>query len=86
MLVGREHAAAAVAAAADTVGHSACSGAAVIAVDDPLAALHALARAWRRELGAKVVGVTGSTGKTSTKDILAALLRPRLRTHASREN
>ena len=30
--------------------------------------------------------MTGSTGKTSTKDILAALLRPRLVTHASREN
>jgi len=57
-----------------------------IAVDDPLAALAALARAWRRELGAAVVGVTGSTGKTSTKDILAALLRPHRRTHASREN
>jgi UDP-N-acetylmuramoyl-tripeptide--D-alanyl-D-alanine ligase len=86
VLIGREHAAAAVAAAADSVGHSACSGAAVIAVDDPLAGLHALARAWRRELGAKVFGVTGSTGKTSTKDILAALLHPRLVTHASREN
>ncbi len=86
VLVGREHAAAATAAAADSVGHSACSGAAVIAVDDPLAALHTLARSWRRELNAKVFAVTGSTGKTSTKDILAALLRPRLVTHASREN
>jgi UDP-N-acetylmuramoyl-tripeptide--D-alanyl-D-alanine ligase len=86
VLTGREHAPAAVEAANDSVGHSACSGAAVIAVDDPLAGLHALARAWRRELGAKVFGVTGSTGKTSTKDILAALLRPRLTTHASREN
>jgi UDP-N-acetylmuramoyl-tripeptide--D-alanyl-D-alanine ligase len=86
VLVDREHAAAAMAAAADSVGHSACSGAAVIAVDDPLAALHALARSWRRELGAKVFAVTGSTGKTSTKDILAALLRPRLVTHGSREN
>jgi UDP-N-acetylmuramoyl-tripeptide--D-alanyl-D-alanine ligase len=58
----------------------------VIAVDEPVAALGALARAWRRELGCRVVGVTGSTGKTSTKDILAALLRPHLRTHANTEN
>ncbi|MEA2332192.1 MAG: UDP-N-acetylmuramoyl-tripeptide--D-alanyl-D-alanine ligase [Thermoleophilaceae bacterium] len=86
VLVAREHSAAALAVANDSVGHSACSGAAVIAVDEPLAALHGLARAWRRELGAKVLAVTGSTGKTSTKDILAALLRPRLATHASREN
>ena len=38
------------------------------------AALQALATAWRRELGAEVIGVTGSTGKTSTKDLLLALL------------
>ena len=60
--------------------------AAVIAADDPLAALQRLAGAWRRELRAATIGVTGSTGKTSTKDILAALLRPHRRTHASREN
>lgn len=46
----------------------------VFVVDDPTAALGALARGWRRELGAAVIGVTGSTGKTSTKDILAALV------------
>jgi UDP-N-acetylmuramoyl-tripeptide--D-alanyl-D-alanine ligase len=85
-VVGREHRDLALAATEATVGHAACSRAAVIAVDEPLAALHALARAWRRELGAKVVGVTGSTGKTSTKDILAALLGSRLVTHSSREN
>ena len=62
------------------------SEAAVIVADDPLRALGSLARAWRRELGAATIGVTGSTGKTSTKDILAALLRSRRRTHASREN
>jgi UDP-N-acetylmuramoyl-tripeptide--D-alanyl-D-alanine ligase len=33
-----------------------------------------------------VAGVTGSTGKTSTKDILSALLRSRVSTHASQEN
>jgi UDP-N-acetylmuramoyl-tripeptide--D-alanyl-D-alanine ligase len=58
----------------------------VIAADDPLAALAALGRAWRRELGARVLAVTGSTGKTSTKDILAAVTATRLRTHSTREN
>jgi len=62
------------------------SGGAVIAAADPLSALQGLARAWRRELGARVVGITGSTGKTSTKDILAALLGQRLRTHRNHEN
>jgi UDP-N-acetylmuramoyl-tripeptide--D-alanyl-D-alanine ligase len=62
------------------------AGAAVIVAGDPLAALQTLAHGWRRELGCKVVGVTGSTGKTSTKDILAAVLAPHLTTHATREN
>ncbi len=58
----------------------------VIASDNTLEALGTLARAWRRELGCKVVGVTGSTGKTSTKDILAALLAPHMKVHRNREN
>ena len=60
------------------------AGAWVYVVEDPLAAMHALARAWRRALGAKVVGVTGSVGKTSVKDIARALLPGRV--HASPEN
>ena len=60
--------------------------AAVLAAADPLAALQRLARAWRRELGADVIGVTGSTGKTSTKDLLYAVLAPHRRTIASRGN
>jgi UDP-N-acetylmuramoyl-tripeptide--D-alanyl-D-alanine ligase len=56
----------------------------VFAVADPLAAMQALARAWRRELGARVLGVTGSVGKTSVKDIARALLPGRV--HANREN
>jgi UDP-N-acetylmuramoyl-tripeptide--D-alanyl-D-alanine ligase len=56
----------------------------VFAVEDPLAAMQALARAWRRSLGARVVGVTGSVGKTSVKDISRALLPGRV--HANREN
>jgi len=63
------------------------SGRPAIAAADPLAALQSLALEWRRELAAPVVGITGSTGKTSTKDILAALLRSRWPgTHANREN
>jgi len=41
----------------------------VFAVDDPLRALQALATTWRRELGAPVVGVTGSVGKTSSRTL-----------------
>jgi UDP-N-acetylmuramoyl-tripeptide--D-alanyl-D-alanine ligase len=58
----------------------------LLTAEDPLSALHRLATAWRRELGAKVVGVTGSTGKTSTKDLLLGLLAPHRRTVASRAN
>jgi UDP-N-acetylmuramoyl-tripeptide--D-alanyl-D-alanine ligase len=58
----------------------------VLAADDPLEALQRLATEWRREIGAHVIGVTGSTGKTSTKDILKALLAPQRRTVASRAN
>ena len=46
----------------------------VFAADDPLAALQSLATANRRALGAQVLGVTGSVGKTSVKDIARALL------------
>ena len=52
--------------------------------DDPLRSLQAIAREWRRELSCRVVGITGSTGKTSVKDIVRALLP--LRVHASPEN
>ena len=56
----------------------------VLAADDPLAALQGLARTWRRVLDCPVVGITGSTGKTSVKDICRALLPGRV--HASPEN
>ena len=54
--------------------------AATLVPDDAHAALAALAGAVRARSDAQVVAVTGSVGKTSTKDILAALLRPQLRT------
>ncbi|HWI07178.1 MAG TPA: UDP-N-acetylmuramoyl-tripeptide--D-alanyl-D-alanine ligase [Solirubrobacteraceae bacterium] len=58
----------------------------VLAADDPLAGLQALARAWRRALCAQVIAVTGSTGKTSTKDLLTAMLGSQRRVASSREN
>ncbi len=57
-----------------------------IVVPDPLIGLGRLGAEVRRRSGARVVGITGSTGKTSTKDILAALLSRRLRTVASHAN
>ena len=57
-----------------------------IAVEDPLLALGSIAADVRRRSRARVVGITGSTGKTSTKDILAALLRSHVSVVASRQN
>jgi len=57
--------------------------AAALIPDDAHAALAALGRAVRERSGARIVGITGSTGKTSTKDILAALCAPRARTVAA---
>ncbi len=58
----------------------------LLAVERPLEALQRLASVWRTELNATVIGITGSTGKTTTKDILLALLAPERRTVASRAN
>ncbi len=53
-----------------------CAELAVIAVDDPRRALGELARQVRNEFTGLVVGVTGSNGKTTTKELIAAALRP----------
>ena len=50
-------------------------GITVIEVDDGVAALSALGRWARRKSGARVVAITGSTGKTTTKTLIAAMLR-----------
>jgi UDP-N-acetylmuramoyl-tripeptide--D-alanyl-D-alanine ligase len=80
-------------AAAVIVGESAArhlpAGSARIVVADGREALATLANAVRRRAGVTVVAITGSVGKTSTKDILAALLRPVARvvaTHANYNN
>jgi UDP-N-acetylmuramoyl-tripeptide--D-alanyl-D-alanine ligase len=55
----------------------------LLEVRDTLAALENLGRAARRASGAQVVGVTGSVGKTGTKEALAACLAEQGRTHAA---
>ena len=58
----------------------------VLAAADPLAALQRLATGWRRALDATVIGVTGSTGKTSTKDVLAAMVGQQRKVVATPKN
>ncbi|MDA7965645.1 UDP-N-acetylmuramoyl-tripeptide--D-alanyl-D-alanine ligase [Ruegeria sp.] len=55
----------------------------LLIVDDVQAGLEALGKAARARSGAKVVGVTGSVGKTSTKEMLATILETQGKTHAS---
>jgi UDP-N-acetylmuramoyl-tripeptide--D-alanyl-D-alanine ligase len=62
------------------------TGTAVIEVADTLLALQRLARWWRKQLEIPVIGVTGSNGKTSTKDFTAAVLGKRFNVSATRGN
>ncbi|MCY8499831.1 UDP-N-acetylmuramoyl-tripeptide--D-alanyl-D-alanine ligase, partial [Bacillus atrophaeus] len=59
---------------------------AVILVDDTLAALQELSKAYLQELGTRVIGVTGSNGKTTTKDMLHAVLQTQFRVHKTEGN
>lgn len=64
-------------------GLDAGPGQAVVEVDNPLSALQALAAEARRRFTGKVVAITGSNGKTTVKDMLAAALGESLRVTAS---
>jgi UDP-N-acetylmuramoyl-tripeptide--D-alanyl-D-alanine ligase len=57
-----------------------------IVVDDVLKALQNLALWHRRTLKAQIIGITGSNGKTTTKELLAAVLRKKYRTFATSGN
>ena len=58
----------------------------VILVEDTLAAMHGLAGYVRRRKNLRVIGITGSTGKTTTKELTAALLASRYSTASSAGN
>lgn len=71
----------------DFVEHALARGAAAALVpEDAFGALATIAGAVRDRATARVVGITGSTGKTSTKDILYALCAPHRRTIANEGN
>ncbi|MGW1881762.1 UDP-N-acetylmuramoyl-tripeptide--D-alanyl-D-alanine ligase [Streptomyces sp. NPDC001970] len=72
---GHDYAERAVAAGAAAVLAARPVGVPAIVVDDVQTALGALARAVVEELGTEVVALTGSAGKTSTKDLIAQLLQ-----------
>jgi UDP-N-acetylmuramoyl-tripeptide--D-alanyl-D-alanine ligase len=59
------------------------AGAPLVAVPDTLAALGALAAHWRRRFELPVVAVSGSNGKTTTKEMVAAIFRAAVGTHAT---
>jgi len=55
-------------------------------VSDTRRALTSLARAYRAQLGAQVVAITGSSGKTTTKEYVRAVLKSKYRVHANPGN
>jgi UDP-N-acetylmuramoyl-tripeptide--D-alanyl-D-alanine ligase len=61
-------------------------GVPVFEVGDTLEALQALAAAWRVKVGPKVVAITGSSGKTTVKEMTAAVLAGRYKVHATSGN
>jgi UDP-N-acetylmuramoyl-tripeptide--D-alanyl-D-alanine ligase len=61
-------------------------GVPIYEVSDTLVALGALAKYWRKAWGKTIIGVAGSNGKTSTKDLLKASLRQSCSVHATTGN
>lgn len=62
------------------------AGLPLLIVEDTLAALQRMAQGYLARLNAKVAAVTGSNGKTTTKDMVAAVLGTRFRVHKTEGN
>ena len=58
----------------------------ILLVEDTLLALQDLARAWRRELGLPIIAITGTNGKTTTKELLATVLSTKYNIHYTQGN
>jgi UDP-N-acetylmuramoyl-tripeptide--D-alanyl-D-alanine ligase len=70
----------------DVEARAVAAGAVFLEVDDAVAALQALAQSVRRASGATVVAITGSAGKTTTKDVTGEFLAARYRVVRNRGN
>lgn len=71
---------------AAVVDDPAIQGAGIVTVDDGLKALQSLAQAHRRRFKAPVFGLTGSNGKTTTKELIKAVLGREFNVHATHGN
>ncbi len=58
----------------------------IVVTTDVIQAMAELAHAWLRASRPRVVGITGTVGKTTTKDLVAAVLSTQFRTHKSEGN
>lgn len=58
----------------------------IIIVDNTLEAYQKLASSYLKATGAKTIAITGSNGKTTTKDILASVLKEKFRVHKTQKN
>lgn len=85
---GNMHAAAAIAsgALAAVVDDPALTGEKLFFVDDVLAALTSLAAAHRRRLKVPVIAITGSNGKTTTRELVTAVLSSKTKVHSTAGN
>lgn len=62
------------------------SGVPLIIVKDTLIALQRLAKAYREQLPVRIIGITGSNGKTTTKDLAASVLATTYKVHKTKGN
>lgn len=58
----------------------------IVAVRDTTKALGDIARIWRKKLNTKIIGITGSTGKTTVKDMITELLSEKFRVNKTEAN